>query len=168
MSDEAGTAEAPAVPASARAQTPTQEQRLNARRVRPGLFSVLVGDRSFEVVVEHDQGEDGVVVAVIDGVLHPVDVRSPLRKALASVARGDASRGGGSASIAAPMPGRIIAVPVAVGEHVTQGQTVIVLEAMKMESAIVAPRSGTVSEILVAPGQPVQPRQALMRIEAGA
>ena len=68
------------------------------------------------------------------------------------------------ATVVAPMPGRVAAVPVSVGEAVVRGQTVVVLEAMKMESALAAPQPGTVAEVLVTAGQTVQQRHPLVRI----
>jgi acetyl-CoA/propionyl-CoA carboxylase biotin carboxyl carrier protein len=64
-------------------------------------------------------------------------------------------RGTGSSQIAVPMQGTIVKVLVAVGDTVEAGQTVTVLEAMKMENHIVAETSGTVSEIKVKPGDAV-------------
>lgn len=64
----------------------------------------------------------------------------------------------------APMPGKILELKVAVGDHVEQNDCVLVLEAMKMENAIVAERGGTVSAIHVAAGQMVNPGDALFTI----
>jgi biotin carboxyl carrier protein len=64
--------------------------------------------------------------------------------------------GVGPAALVAPMPGRVIAVRAARGASVRAQQPVIVIEAMKMEHAVVAPADGIVSEVLVAEGQQVQ------------
>ena len=64
----------------------------------------------------------------------------------------------------APMPGKILELKVAVGDHVEQNDCVLVLEAMKMENAIVAERAGTVSAIHVTAGQMVNPGDALFSI----
>lgn len=64
----------------------------------------------------------------------------------------------------APMPGKILELKVAAGEHVEQNQTVLVLEAMKMENAIVAEHAGTVSAVHVTAGQMVNPGDALFTI----
>ncbi len=64
----------------------------------------------------------------------------------------------------APMPGKILELKVGAGDHVEQNQTVLVLEAMKMENAIVAERAGTVSAIHVTAGQMVNPGDALFTI----
>ncbi|GGC74495.1 acetyl-CoA carboxylase family protein [Chelatococcus reniformis] len=66
-----------------------------------------------------------------------------------------------------PMRGRVVAVEVAEGEAVGAGQTVVVVEAMKMEHAIVAACSGTVERVLVAPGDTVQSQAPLLLIRPG-
>ncbi|MCM3877807.1 MAG: acetyl-CoA carboxylase biotin carboxyl carrier protein subunit [Thermoanaerobaculia bacterium] len=58
-------------------------------------------------------------------------------------------------SLEAPMPGRILGVRTAVGATVRKGETLVLVEAMKMEHAVRAPRDGTVTRILVAEGQMV-------------
>ena len=64
------------------------------------------------------------------------------------------------------MPGRIISVSVSVGQSVTAGQTVLVMESMKMENTISATRDGTVTAVLVGEGDSVQHGQTLIEIEA--
>ena len=65
------------------------------------------------------------------------------------------------------MPGVIQAVEVKVGDAVKHGQTVVVLEAMKMKNAIRSPRDGVISEILVQPGQTVGYGEVLVKFEEG-
>ncbi len=70
-------------------------------------------------------------------------------------ARGPSSLGGGAAEVAVPMQGTIIKLLVEVGDEVSAGQPVAVLEAMKMENNIAAGRSGTIAEIRVEVGDSV-------------
>ena len=63
------------------------------------------------------------------------------------------------------MVGKILKIEKQVGDHVDEDEVVIVMEAMKMEIPIVAPTSGTVKEINVAPGQAVEAEQALAVID---
>ena len=135
------------------------------RQIRPGLYSVLIEGRSYEVALDLEVGEDVAGTASVDGRHVPISIENPRRRALAAVAGSSGARSAGPATVAAPMPGRVVAVPVSPGDAVERGQTVLVLEAMKMESAIAAPHAGTVSEVLVAPGQAVQQRQPLLRID---
>ena len=66
-----------------------------------------------------------------------------------------ASAGAGTGQVTVPMQGTIVKILVEIGQEVTAGEGVVVLEAMKMENSINADRSGTVSEIKVAPGDTV-------------
>jgi biotin carboxyl carrier protein len=63
------------------------------------------------------------------------------------------------------MPGKVVAVLVEVGAAVERGQGLLVIEAMKMENEIAAPRAGTVAELRVRPGQAVEQGELLARID---
>ncbi len=67
--------------------------------------------------------------------------------------------------IVAPMPGKVLSVEVNAGQAVTKGQRLLVLEAMKMEHALVAPFDGTVTELTAVAGGQVQVEALLLRIE---
>ncbi len=70
-----------------------------------------------------------------------------------------------STSVTVPMVGKIVAVSVKVGDKVKEDDQVAVLEAMKMEMPVVAPVSGTVKEVLVAPNQEVEAEAVIAVIE---
>lgn len=84
----------------------------------------------------------------------PTVVRSPATKTVA--AAGD---------IVSPMPGIVVQLPVAVGATIKAGQTVAVIEAMKMENNISSPIAGTVAAVEVAVGKEVGGGQVLIRIK---
>jgi biotin carboxyl carrier protein len=65
----------------------------------------------------------------------------------------------------APMPGQVRAVNVSEGDAVTKGQTLLILEAMKMEIKVVAPRDGVVKSVAVKIGQTVEREQILATLE---
>ena len=69
-----------------------------------------------------------------------------------------------SHSLEAPMPATVIDVPVEPGQAVTQGDALILLEAMKMELTLRAPRDGTVAEVTCAAGDLVQPGRPLVTL----
>jgi propionyl-CoA carboxylase alpha chain len=77
-------------------------------------------------------------------------------------APGDAAVKGG---LLAPMPGKVVRVAVQVGEAVTRGQVLLVLEAMKMEQSTVSPAGGVVKEVLVREGEQVTAGQILAVVE---
>ena len=71
----------------------------------------------------------------------------------------------GEARIAAPIPGRVVRVLVAVGDKVAVRQPLVVVEAMKMENELRAPKAGRVKDVTVAPGAPVEAGRVLLVIE---
>ena len=83
----------------------------------------------------------------------------------AMTARGTVAAAG-SGAITAPMPGRVSAVEVSVGENIAKGQRLLTLEAMKMEHALVAPFDGVVAELAAEAGAQVGEGAVLARIEA--
>jgi propionyl-CoA carboxylase alpha chain len=92
-----------------------------------------------------------------------VDVDSPTgHAALRLVPRfTDPAEAVASGSLLAPMPGSVVAVSVASGDEVTQGQPVLVLEAMKMQHTVAAPHAGTVTDLSVVVGTQVAAGEVL-------
>ena len=77
----------------------------------------------------------------------------------------EAAAGAGTGQIRAPMDGAIVSIQVRQGDRVSRGQTLAVLEAMKMEHQLRADLDGTVAEIGAAPGDQVKSRQLIIRVE---
>ena len=101
----------------------------------------------------------GATIDVFRGAeRHSLELHDPW---LAEV-EGDAHGGG----LAAPMPGKVIAVLVAAGASVERGAPLVIMEAMKMEHTITAPATGTVKEILYAVGEQVAEGAELIRFDA--
>jgi 3-methylcrotonyl-CoA carboxylase alpha subunit len=92
------------------------------------------------------------------GAMTSLVLKDPLKHA----ADGQAEHSGG---LTAPMPGKVIAVHVAVGDKVKRGQALLVMEAMKMEHTIAAPGEGTVKELLYGVGDQVGEGAALITLE---
>jgi len=66
--------------------------------------------------------------------------------------------------VAAPLPGTVISVNVAVGDKVSTNQVLLIFEAMKMENELVAPRDGTIAKILVAKGDILESGKTVITI----
>lgn len=91
------------------------------------------------------RGDD--VFVHLDGAAYHLHYEHPLER-LAHQAHGSAED-----SVRAPMPGSVVALHVQEGDSVARGQTVLVIESMKMETTIVAPRDGVVHTVFFAQGQ---------------
>jgi len=91
------------------------------------------------------RGDD--VFVHIDGAAYQLRYEHPLQR-LAHQAQGNAED-----SVRAPMPGSVVALHVNAGDSVTRGQTVLVIESMKMETTLTAPRDGVVESVVFAAGQ---------------
>jgi biotin carboxyl carrier protein len=70
----------------------------------------------------------------------------------------------GEFTLAAPMPGMVVAIPVEVGQSVEKGDNLIILESMKMQNELKAPRGGKVSGVRVSPGDSVDLNQVLLTL----
>ena len=83
----------------------------------------------------------------------------------APVAAAPAAQGtAGSVKVEAPMPGTILDVKVSVGDSVSSGSVLCILEAMKMENEIVAPQDGTVASVNVSKGDSVEAGQVIITL----
>lgn len=95
----------------------------------------------------------------------PAPAPAPAEPPVAAAAPKPAAPAPGGGHVqTAPMPGKIVDIHVAVGDAVSENQPVLVLEAMKMESEIVAEQAGAIASINVEKGQMVNPGDALFSI----
>ena len=117
-------------------------------------YKITLNNRVYEVEVE--QGE---AMLVNEYELAAPAVAAPAAAPVVTAAPAAAPAAGALAAgevITSPMPGNILKINVAQGQHVNEGDVLIVLEAMKMENEISATRSGTVAQVSVTKGAVVE------------
>ena len=142
-------------------------------------FEYKVQGVDYEVEIEEMEGN--IAKVSVNGIPFEVELKQPINPAkaitrpkvvapapaaaapVAPVARPAAPAGAGS-PVKAPLPGTISSINVKVGDKVNVGDTVVVLEAMKMQNNIEAENSGTVTSILVNQGDSVMEGATLLTI----
>lgn len=134
------------------------EHLVDAHKLEADFYSILSANRSYEVSVEARGKEyrvrHGASVVVVSLADPSRGGRDELR-----------SGSGGTEIVTAVMPGKVVRVLVAVGETVQPEQGLLVIEAMKMENEIGAPRGGTIKAIEVQTGQAVESGARLVVFE---
>ena len=142
-----------------------QSQPIDILELEPGCYSILLDGRSVEVRLDPARSPDPEAHAyramLYDGS-YEFALVDP-RRALLSAA-GGAGAGGGLLS--SPMPGKIVKLLVKVGDPVQEGQTLLVMEAMKMQNELKTNTTGTVSIVHVQEGATVETGAALITVVA--
>lgn len=127
----------------------------------PELYSLLYNGRSFELLIEVERFAYGVTLR---GERFEVLVEDDRTRRL-NMGRKMVSIHEGELAINAPIPGLVVKVLVAVGDSVSEEQPLVILEAMKMENEIRAPRNGVVKQVAVVGGQRVEQNGLLLLLE---
>ncbi len=128
-------------------------------------YVVTLNGKNYEVEVE--QGE--AIVTKIEDAMVPIQAApvaaAPVTPIAPAAAPAAAPAVGSGEPVKCPMPGTILAVNCSAGQAIKSGQVLVVLEAMKMENEIVAPRDATVSQVLVSKGDTVNTDDVLIVLQ---
>lgn len=141
-------------------------------------YIATINGKRYEVEVERVEGyksldRNGVAAPKAPALASTAPVQRPAAPAPAAPAPAAApapvaapapaaAPAAGATTVEAPMPGKVLDVKVTAGQAVKYGDVVAIMEAMKMETEIVAPADGTVSQILVKAGDPVDTGAAMV------
>lgn len=136
------------------------ERWLVADMINAGPFwrSLRLEDGTQLALIHHREGSTHEIT-LADSTIH-VDITDPL----ALKRRRSDDELGAAGTVKALMPGRIVKVYVTKGQRVRKGESLLILEAMKMENELQAPADGTVDEVFVEPGQTVDGGADLIHI----
>ena len=115
-------------------------------------YTITVNGVAYNVTVEENaQGSAPAARAAAPAPAAP----APAAPAPAPAAPA-ASQGAGSVKVSASVPGKVLSIAVSAGQEVKSGDTIVMLESMKMEIPVVAPQDGTIASIEVAAGAAVE------------
>ena len=124
-------------------------------------YTATLNGKQYEVELERIDAYEPMPRYGEAPAAEPAPVAAPAPAPAAAPAPATAPAAGAT-TVEAPMPGKILNIKVSAGQAVKFGETVIVMEAMKMETEIVAPADGTVAQILVKAGDAVDTGAALV------
>jgi acetyl/propionyl-CoA carboxylase alpha subunit len=133
---------------------------VDARLTAQGIYSLLIGGVSYVADVVD---REGTCVVDVGGEAYEVLVEEQTRWIIRT--KGGTAGAAHGQTLTAPLPGKITHVGVRAGDRVQAGDTLVVIEAMKMENELKAAAAGVVTEVRVAIGQPVNPGDVLVVLE---
>ncbi|MDC0854271.1 biotin/lipoyl-binding protein [Flavobacteriales bacterium] len=143
---------------------PGSEESWDWKQLAPGVFDVRMGNRN--VRIERMEGPDskGNITVRVDGVVQTLQVLDHQQLLLESMGM-SAGVEAQEKQVESPMPGKILQVMVTPGTAVDEGDPLLVLEAMKMENVIRAPRSGVIAGVEAQVGEAVEKAATLVTYE---
>jgi len=130
--------------------------------VENGVYSIIIDNKSYNVELSRNETGKSYMVNTLYNYF-PVEIVDMQTKYMKNRMKdsGDDSQ----SKIFSPMPGKIVRIPVNKGDKVTTGQTVIIVEAMKMQSEYKVKHDSVIKEILVKVGDTVEGNQTLIVLE---
>jgi biotin carboxyl carrier protein len=142
----------------------SQTAEAHCEEITPGVYSLLVNGRSYEAYISKRPGDaPGLAdpyVVVVGLRRYLVELRDPRRWRR----RESSIEAEGPQEIVAPMPGTIVKILVTEGQEVTRNQGLLVIEAMKMQNELRAPRAGRVGRVYLVEGRGVETGERLLRL----
>ena len=135
------------------------------KEIADNIHSLSVNQKV--VQIEFDMEQDGNNTIYLDGLAFDVEYTDATRKMIHQfIKAAGAGEDSGIIKITAPMPGMVVKVMVEEGTEVKKDDSIIIVEAMKMENALKSPGSGIVKSVRVKEGQAVEKDALMIEIEA--
>ncbi len=142
-----------------------QSHPIDILEMEPGCYSILMEGRSVEVRLDAVKSPDpeahGYRAMLYDGA-YEFALVDPRRALLT----GGGGAGSGGGTLASPMPGKIVKLLVQVGDTVQEGQTLLVMEAMKMQNELKTTITGTIKTVHIQEGATVETGTVLITVVA--
>ncbi|HSY66058.1 MAG TPA: acetyl-CoA carboxylase biotin carboxyl carrier protein subunit [Terriglobales bacterium] len=136
-----------------------REVKIDAVLTRRDVLSVLIDGKAYEIKREHTAADTHLWVGSVRYLAELRDPRSLRGR------RGAGADDKGPKKILAPMPGKVIRVLIDQGQPIEAGQSILVVEAMKMQNEIKSPKKGTMQKIMAVEGATVNAGDVLAIVE---
>jgi biotin carboxyl carrier protein len=144
-----------------------QAAEAHSEEITPGVYSLLLHGKSYEAFVSKRPGDapglGGPYVIVVGLRRYLVELHDPRRWRRT----GSSLEAEGPQEIVAPMPGKIVKVLVVEGQEVARNQGLLMIEAMKMQNELRAPRAGRIERVYMEEGRGVESGARLLRLGRG-
>ncbi len=139
-----------------------KEYKLDFEKVGKGIFSLIHNNTSYNIELIPGENVKKYTINTHKNTFEAevIDAEAKYRASRLKGSEEDAEN-----TITAPIPGKIVRIPVETGQKVTAGQTIVVFSAMKMESEFKAKKDGVVKEVNVKEGQNVEAKKVLVVVE---
>jgi len=135
---------------------------LDVMKVENGIYSLLHNGKSIEMQISNGEKRNKYQVQH-DRQIWDIQIVDAETRYMRNRNKGTLTNG--MNHISSPMPGKVLNIPVSVGDRVEEGQTVIIISAMKMESEYKSPRKGMIKKILTEEGSTIEGNQPLIILE---
>ncbi|TVQ86281.1 MAG: acetyl-CoA carboxylase biotin carboxyl carrier protein subunit [Bacteroidetes bacterium] len=139
-----------------------KEYKLDFEKVNQGIFSILHDNNSYNIELIPGDNVKKYTVNTYKNTYEAeiIDAEAKYRAARLKGVDEDAEN-----TVVAPIPGKVVKIPVSIGDSVEAGQTLVIFSAMKMESEFKAKKDGVVKEIRVNEGDTVEAKKVMVVVE---
>ncbi|MFC1751820.1 biotin/lipoyl-containing protein [Thermoproteota archaeon] len=125
-----------------------------SQKEKPGGYTVTVDGKAYGVSLDGN-------TYTVNGKNYTINIKEGLEASFAAPGKPESGATEDGIPIKAPLPGQVLKIIAKISDHVEKGDTILILEAMKMETEIKSSKAGTVSAISVSEGDTVKPDQVL-------
>ncbi len=141
-----------------------KEQDIDLKEIRPGTFHLIINNKSINVEVMEVDSKNKTYKFLVNQKICTVSLKDKLDDLLHELGMDELTTLKVN-DLKAPMPGLVLDILVKEGDKINKGDTLIVLEAMKMENALKAVADATVKKISIKKGTTVDKNQVLVQLE---
>lgn len=138
--------------------------RWDVTQINETTFHVIKDNKSYNIEVLKFKPETKEVFLKVNGIKYKYQIKDKFDELLHSLGM-DNFASAKVSDLKAPMPGLVLEVDVEVGQSVAKGDTLLILEAMKMENVIKSPTDGVIKSIVAKKGEAVEKNQVLLNFE---